>query len=163
MEQRLRYGELVLHAGIRIDGDKLQLVTESGRHRFVWEALAPGEYLLRDGAVQRRCIVARRGKDRWVWVDGRAHHLQVETGAARAEEHDAGGHEAPMPGQVLKVLVAPGQQVQRHQPLVLLEAMKMQIEITASRAGRVGAVRAREGEQVAAGAVLVVLEAEAAP
>ncbi len=160
MEAKLRHRGETWSAGIRLDGERLHLTTPTGTQQFLWAALGPGDYLLRDGAVQQRCLVARRGAERWVWVEGRVYQLQIDTGTARAEEHHAGDHEAPMPGQVLKVLVRPGDDVQRHQALVLLEARKMQVEIVASRGGRVAAVRAREGEQVPAGAVLVVLEAE---
>jgi acetyl/propionyl-CoA carboxylase alpha subunit len=65
---------------------------------------------------------------------------------------------APMPGTVIRVLVAPGDEVRARDPLVVVEAMKMEMPLTAPRAGRVLAVRAAEGDTVARGAVLVELE-----
>jgi biotin carboxyl carrier protein len=65
---------------------------------------------------------------------------------------------APMPGKVVRVLVNKGDQVETSQGLVVVEAMKMQNELKASRPGRVMEVRAREGETVGAGDTLVVLE-----
>jgi biotin carboxyl carrier protein len=65
-----------------------------------------------------------------------------------------------MPGQVLKVLVEAGAQVIHDQPLMILEAMKMQYEIVAPRDGVVAQVCAAEREQVAGGATLVALEEE---
>jgi biotin carboxyl carrier protein len=65
---------------------------------------------------------------------------------------------APMPGKVVRVLVAPGDAVEAGQGLVVVEAMKMQNEMKASLAGRVATVPAREGATVAAGEVLATIE-----
>jgi acetyl/propionyl-CoA carboxylase alpha subunit len=65
---------------------------------------------------------------------------------------------APMPGTVLRVLIATGDRVRARDPLVIVEAMKMEMPLTAPRAGRVRAVHAAEGDTVARGAVLVELE-----
>jgi len=56
------------------------------------------------------------------------------------------------------VLVAPGDAVAARQPLVIVEAMKMENELRAPRAGTVASVRVSEGQSVEAHAVLVVLE-----
>ena len=63
-----------------------------------------------------------------------------------------------MPGKVVRVLVAPGDAVEAGQGLIVVEAMKMQNEMKASRAGRVAAVPAKEGATVAAGDVLATIE-----
>ena len=65
---------------------------------------------------------------------------------------------APMPGKVVRILVATGDNVETSQGLVVVEAMKMQNELKAARPGRVIEIRAREGETVGAGDVLLVLE-----
>jgi biotin carboxyl carrier protein len=65
---------------------------------------------------------------------------------------------APMPGKVVRLLAAMGDLVETLQGLVVVEAMKMQNELKAARPGRVIEIRAREGETVSAGDVLVVLE-----
>ena len=65
---------------------------------------------------------------------------------------------APMPGKVVRVLVSPGNEVTGGQGLVVVEAMKMQNELKARRAGKVIAVAAKEGATVAAGEVLVTIE-----
>jgi 3-methylcrotonyl-CoA carboxylase alpha subunit len=66
--------------------------------------------------------------------------------------------ESPMPGKVLKVFVAPGDAVKEEQPLVIIEAMKMEFTVRAPHAGQVASVRFTEGAQVAVGDVLVELE-----
>ena len=65
---------------------------------------------------------------------------------------------APMPGTVIRVLVAPGDRVEPRQPLVVLEAMKMETPLNAPYAAEVEAVHVAEGDRVAGGAVLVELK-----
>jgi biotin carboxyl carrier protein len=65
---------------------------------------------------------------------------------------------APIPGKVVKVHVAVGDEVAAGQPLVVLEAMKMENELTAEQAGVVTAVHVEPGRTVDTGTVLVELE-----
>ena len=65
---------------------------------------------------------------------------------------------APMPGKVLRVLVAVGQEVAVRQPLVVVEAMKMENELASPKAGRVREIAVSEGASVEAGRLLVVVE-----
>jgi acetyl/propionyl-CoA carboxylase alpha subunit len=65
---------------------------------------------------------------------------------------------APMPGTVIRVHVAPGDEVAARDPLVVVEAMKMEMPLNASRAGTVRAVYVAEGDTVVRGEVLVELE-----
>ena len=64
---------------------------------------------------------------------------------------------APMAGRVVKVLVKTGEAVVARQPLVVVEAMKMENELRAPRDGTVAEVRVSEGSSVEANTVLVVL------
>jgi biotin carboxyl carrier protein len=64
---------------------------------------------------------------------------------------------APMPGKVLKVLVRDGDLVEAGQPLVVIEAMKMETTLAAERAALVKHVRVEEGQTVDHGAVLIEL------
>jgi biotin carboxyl carrier protein len=63
-----------------------------------------------------------------------------------------------MPGTVIRVLVEPGARVVARQPLVVLEAMKMETPLVAPYDGTVRTVHVAEGDRVAGGAVLVELE-----
>jgi acetyl/propionyl-CoA carboxylase alpha subunit len=65
---------------------------------------------------------------------------------------------APMPGTVIGVLVRPGDRVQPRQPLVVLEAMKMETPVVSPYEATVRAVHVSEGDRVAGGTVLVELE-----
>lgn len=74
--------------------------------------------------------------------------------SARPDRHSI---TAPLPGVILSVEVAPGAEVSRGQPVVVLEAMKMKNIIRASRAGIVAEVLVQAGQTVAHGDVLVRL------
>jgi propionyl-CoA carboxylase alpha chain len=74
----------------------------------------------------------------------------------------AGSLVAPMPGAVVRVLVEAGDTVDAQQPLVVLEAMKMEHTVASPGPGVVAEVHVVAGQQVDAGMVLAVVEAAAA-
>ena len=100
-----------------------------------------------------------------VLVDGRAVEVsvpQLRRGVGRREESSSAGTGparivAPMPGRIVKVLVKPGDEVDARQPLVVIEAMKMENELRSPRQGRVAEVTVVEGALVEAKTVLVVV------
>jgi acetyl/propionyl-CoA carboxylase alpha subunit len=75
-----------------------------------------------------------------------------------AAQHGESDLAAPMPGAVIKVLVAPGDRVQARQPLLVLEAMKMETPVVAPYDAVIRAVNVSEGDGVTGGAVLIELE-----
>ena len=64
---------------------------------------------------------------------------------------------APMPGNILKINVAPGQKVEEGDVLIVLEAMKMENEIVATKSGTVAQVAVSKGAVVETGAPLIVI------
>lgn len=64
---------------------------------------------------------------------------------------------APMPGNILKINVAPGQKVEDGDVLIVLEAMKMENEIVATKSGTVAQVAVSKGAVVETGTPLVVI------
>jgi biotin carboxyl carrier protein len=79
-------------------------------------------------------------------------------GEARAGAGGSGRVSAPMPGKIVRVLVAAGDTVRAGQPLAVIEAMKMENELRAGRGGTVAEVLARQGDSVDTGALLVVIQ-----
>jgi 3-methylcrotonyl-CoA carboxylase alpha subunit len=93
-----------------------------------------------------------------VFVAGASHRLEREA-AHRVDEEDPGGRlVSPLPGAVVQVLVEAGQVVEKGQPLMIVEAMKMEHTISAPHGGKVTQIYFMAGEQVAEGAQLLALE-----
>jgi len=103
---------------------------------------------------------AASAEQRFVQVNGQTYALNVvtATGQRRRSAAASGDLTAQMPGQVRDVRVAVGDEVELGQTLVVMEAMKMEMRITAPRAARVKRVLVQTGEVVERGAVLVELE-----
>ncbi|MBI3698508.1 MAG: biotin/lipoyl-binding protein [Acidobacteria bacterium] len=97
-------------------------------------------------------------------VNGRRYAVQVRDprrlARARGALQAAGRQKvaSPMPGKVVRVLVAEGAEVSAGQGLVVIEAMKMQNEIRSPKAGRVVALRVSEGAAVTGGETLAEVE-----
>jgi pyruvate carboxylase subunit B len=87
-------------------------------------------------------------------VDERTRHIRSLT-AQEGNKASGGELRAPMPGLVLRIQVEPGQVVAAGQPVVALEAMKMENELRATEAGRVRAIAVEPGQAVEKGAILV--------
>ena len=109
------------------------------------------------GATSGRLAVGIKGVPLSVTVNSRRRWGRKEDGAA------ADGPEqlvAPMPGKIVRVLAKVGAAVQARQPLIVVEAMKMENELRAARAGVVSELLVQEGQSVDAGALLLVVAPE---
>ena len=99
-----------------------------------------------------------------VMVDGHVFHLATEDPRQWKRSSGAAGSAgqsritASMPGKIIRVLAAAGDEVTAGQGIVVVEAMKMQNELKSPRAGRVTAIKVQENDSVTAGAVLAIIE-----
>ena len=101
-----------------------------------------------------------------VLVDGRSYHInlvderRLRVGGSQAASPLQGRQKVsvPMPGKVIAVLVAEGDQVEKGQGLVIVEAMKMENELRAPKTGRVLEVNVAVGRTVEKGELLLVIE-----
>jgi geranyl-CoA carboxylase alpha subunit len=117
------------------DGDRVRVVTDSG---------------------VKSAVVVRKGDKTYVSVDGRVFEVE-KFSASRSRVGVAGSGEgrAPMPGQIVEVLVGNGEAVTEGQTLIILEAMKMQQPIKADFEGVVSELTVTIGDQVNDGQLLV--------
>ncbi|GAB4315972.1 MAG: acetyl/propionyl/methylcrotonyl-CoA carboxylase subunit alpha [Phototrophicales bacterium] len=107
-------------------------------------------------------LVVMQQDDVWVHVDGQAYKLTWQTPLPLPGEGAAaeGSLRAPMPGQVIRVNVEVGQEVQQGDVLMALEAMKMEHRILAPYHGRVDKIYFQVGDTVQADVVLLEIHAE---
>ena len=109
--------------------------------------------------VRHRFVVTTEADHAWVQGrDGEVALTELPRFPRPEVEHVAGGYEAPMPGKVVAVHVAPGDKVSAGQLLLILEAMKMEHRIACVADGVVAEVLASEGGQVEAGQLLLVIQ-----
>ncbi len=113
-----------------------------------------------DGNGRRRTYLAKVGDVWWVHIDGHTSRITVvEKGVANAFE-SSGSLTSPMPGKVLTVMCKVGEKVEEGQPLLVLEAMKMEHRICAPAAGTVSSIHYEAGAQVDQGAVLLAIDTD---
>jgi len=110
--------------------------------------------LVREG--EEIVIASRTGATRLTLVDAARHSMK----SRRAPREISGKVEikAAMPGRVVNVLVAPGDEVKRDQGVIIVEAMKMENELKSPKAGKVIEVKVAAGQTVEKGELLLVIE-----
>lgn len=120
--------------------------------------------LLIDGRSYRVVFDPRPGAEAVVVGEHRMTYTMADPRSLRsqkrfsANESGALSITAPMPGQIVKLLVVVGDAVKAEQPLIVMEAMKMQNELRAPRSGRVTRIAVETGAIVQAGKLLLVIE-----
>lgn len=90
----------------------------------------------------------------WVHIDGKTLKFQKMEHGARSDG-SSGDCVSPMPGKILEIFVQAGEHVEKGQPLLVLEAMKMEHRILAPQEGEIAAIHATVGQQVEQGKNLV--------
>src|SRR5882757_2305727 len=131
----------------RIDAHTLSLLVDTvwSKEVSISADAVSGQLALHVGATPVTATL--NGRRRWGRKDERAGTV---SGPQRLV--------APMPGKVVRVLVKSGDLVAARQPVVVVEAMKMENELRASREGTVAEIHVREGMSVEAGALLLVIQ-----
>jgi 3-methylcrotonyl-CoA carboxylase alpha subunit len=156
---RLRCGEQVFDVVVKGAGGALVASVASRELRFALEPAGPGVFVVRAGTGAATLHLAVEGSTVHLSWDGVAYALEEEREGKRpSHRHEPGTLEAPMPGRVAAVRVAPGRRVAKGEELVVVEAMKMENALRAPRDGVVRAVHVAAGDMVAPGRALVELE-----
>ena len=118
-----------------------------------------------DGGASRDFQIVPIGRhgELLVRLEGRTSDVTVNGRRSAHAEGALHGHGrvtivAPMPGRIVRVLAAAGDAVEAQQPVIVVEAMKMENELRAPRAGTVARIDVSEGSSVEAGAILALIE-----
>ena len=143
------------------DAGVMECVVDGKPMRVDVRVLEPGVISLLAEGRQYRCVLDGDG----VAIGGRRYGFSLEDPRSLQGRRGSGGGaqgprpvKAPMPGRVVRLLVEAGSEVAEGQGVVVIEAMKMQNELKASKAGRVVTVGVAVGDTVGAGDVLLVVD-----
>ena len=155
---------------VRWPDGRVEQVAPGSEESWDWKQLAPGVFDVRMGNRNVR-IERMDGPDEkgnvTIRVNGVVQVLQVlgpqqllleSMGMSANVETQEKHVESPMPGKILQVMVATGTEVDEGDPLLVLEAMKMENVIRAPRSGVIAVVEAQVGEAVEKAATLVTYE-----
>jgi biotin carboxyl carrier protein len=154
---------------VEVDGGRVLVGGEAIEAHLATVAGTPLHHLLLGGASWTVAAQPLEDAGRWmlgtggerveaIVVDERARQAHTPAVRGRAAEPTGGGSVvAPMPGLVVRVEVVAGQQVEAGTGLVVVEAMKMENELRAARAGVVETVHVKVGQAVEKGAPLVTI------
>jgi acetyl-CoA/propionyl-CoA carboxylase, biotin carboxylase, biotin carboxyl carrier protein len=125
--------------------DGVRRAAQAVGHSDIWHAFGPpGPHVETAGG--------------YVLHEGWQYRVGADDAAAAVAVAPGGSLQAPMPGTVLRVDVREGQEVAAGEPLMVLEAMKMELAVSAPAAGTVTAVMVRPGDMVARGQVLAEVD-----
>jgi biotin carboxyl carrier protein len=150
--------ELPASAG---EGGTLDCVLDGAAVIADVDSIEPGVLSLIVAGVQYRCTLDGEA----ILIGGRSYPFTIEDRRSlRGRRSGADGAsgprsvKAPMPGRVVRVLVAEGDEVEEQQGVVVIEAMKMQNELKSPKKGRIIRIAASVESTVSAGEVLIVVE-----
>lgn len=161
---------------IHVEGEPVEVELDAeggasvGDARYQVTPTGDGRIIVRraDSSTQHVITIAGSPRPAFAHVDGKAARVEVQSAAEAALDAALGGGragagsgqiKAPMPGRVVKLLVAVGDTVEVDAPVVIVEAMKMENELAAPVAGTVKEIHAAAGDAVDAGAMLLTIEA----
>ncbi|HLJ61634.1 MAG TPA: biotin/lipoyl-containing protein [bacterium] len=156
----LRAGGVAARYEVSRDGDAWTVRVGPRTHRLRLTLLESGVALVESDGRTHLLHAAAAGGRTFVHLDGVTLDFEpVRRGGERGggATDDTGDLRAPMPGVVTQVLVRVGDTVRTGQPLLIVEAMKMEHVVRAGGPGVVRAVRVAAGDQVDGGAVVAEL------
>jgi biotin carboxyl carrier protein len=166
-----RIGKNVMKRELLLNGELLSFGVESGPAGFSvnlngdelhYDCLEsdPGQLMIRDGERAYRARVVRVKEQIFVWIDGRTFEFTLPSAdgaGAGGEESNKDEVRAPMPGTLIKLMVRPGDEVEEGQTVAVVEAMKMEHNLRAPRAGIVEKTAGTVGQIVDTEAAVVTL------
>ncbi len=162
MKQQVKLGEELLDIDVDLSTDG----ATAGLNGITYSILKQGKakfVVTVDGKKYSACCVIK-GNKVFADVDGVLFDMTVPS-----EDADVSGGAdssvgvkdkifAPMPGKVVKILVAEGQEVKAKQPMVIVEAMKMENQVNAAADGKVKKINFKDGDQVDTETPIIELE-----
>lgn len=161
---------------VEIQGHNREVEIEPGEAPGQWTIRVDGEVVEADAHIVRPGVLSLLigGQSHRVVLDPHPDEVALQLGPERipygvedprslkARRRHGGGEgpvtiKASMPGRVVRLLAEWGAQIEVHQGVVVIEAMKMQNEMKSPKAGKVAEIRVSPGDTVSAGDVLAII------
>lgn len=128
-------------------------IAKSGEQEFIFKSAGENQYHVSlNGRRYLAAVVSHQGK---YFIDIDSMLFEISDPQADSVSGGAGGHAgekdkifAPMPGKIVKIFVAVGDEIAEKQPMVVVEAMKMENQVNSLAKGKVKAIHFAEGDQV---------------
>ncbi len=161
MRLKLKDNSGIHEIDVNRQGDKLTLKQGERSLELKISELTGSGYLFHLNERIIRCWAVRRKDDIFIHIGGRSWNITDVTHDDVTGSGSGGGEDnrivAPMPGSVIKLLVNEGDKVKPDQPLVIVEAMKMENEVRSMMDGVVDKVLVEAGQQVGFGEIMIEL------
>ena len=168
MKLQAQVGETVHEVEITRHGDRVSAKIDGREYELEVSEPEPNVYLFKEnGKIYEFFAAPRTSPDAPVTVSGRGGDVEVKLidpkrlrggSPAGAASDGLAEIKTMMPGKVVRIIAKPGDPVEKGDPVLVVEAMKMQNDLKSPKAGTVKEIRVVEGATVAAGEVLVVIE-----
>ncbi|MBN2227015.1 MAG: hypothetical protein JW763_06590 [candidate division Zixibacteria bacterium] len=162
MIQQLLYQDTTLDASVEPNGNGAEV--SIGDRKYIVKPLSSGKYTVELNGVRHTvCCMVRDGKV-FADVEGMLLELTIPSEDGDMAGGDAGmvGEKdkiyAPMPGKIVKLLVKEGDDIAEKQPLVIVEAMKMENQVNSAANGKVKKINFQNGDQVNTDTPIIELE-----
>ena len=170
MKLRAKLSGIEHEVALNLGGDTVAAEVDGRHYKVELRKLSRGEYLLISGTNVYKCSVEQKhdpaaGESFAIVLRGRNYAVTIidpkrlRSGQSSAAHHTGAAEiVSPMPGKIVRVLVKAGASVAAGAGVIVVEAMKMQNEMKAPKAGVVVSINSAEGATVSAGDVLAVIE-----
>ena len=168
MKFHAQVGEITHKVEITRNGDRIVARIDDREYDLEVSQPEPSVYLFKEnGKIHEFFFAPRSSPDAPVTVSGRHGDVEVKlVDPKRLRGGTAAGGAADgtaeiktmMPGKVVRVIAKPGDQVEKGDPVLVVEAMKMQNDLKSPKAGIVKEIRVEESATVSAGDILAIIE-----
>ena len=164
-QETLIAGEEEVKVEYRHTSPGYQIRIDTGEYTASEVAATPDSLQMNWNGVRYTLRIFRDRQHLYIHHPGLGTHTLALKDRFPVKQSDAesGGYIAPMPAQVVKVMVEPGQSVEAEAPLVVLSSMKMENTIVAEEAGTIAEVFVEAGQNIEAGTVLLTFKEEEKP
>lgn len=168
MKLQAQVGETTHQVEITRNGDRVVAKIDDREYELEVSEPEPNVFLFKEsGKVQEYFVIPSTSADSPTTVSSRHGDTEVKlidakrlrgSGAVGGAADGLGEIKAMMPGKVVRLVAKPGDEVSKGDPVLVVEAMKMQNDLKAPKAGIVKEIRVVEGATVSPGEVLAMIE-----